>query len=130
MTKEKEFQREFNKWLRHQDHIGTAVFELKLVKGPSMAFSRVEDHQIEALYHASRDFVVYKIPDDTIGQKPFDCFRIERADAYVVIKFLERGNKEFFMITIEDFVNEINTSHKKSITAGDALRIGERCVLA
>ena len=126
MPKERDFQTKFSKWLRYQDRIGNAVFELKIVKGDSMPFDRVADHQVEALYHASREFIVYKIPDDTIGQKPFDCFKITRADAYVVIYFYKHANREFFLINIHDFIAEKNESTRRSLTRDRAMQIGDQ----
>lgn len=122
MFKEKDFQTSFTKWLKYK-YQGSGCFELKLCKEKSLPFSAVEPHQIQALLNAKHQHIEFKIPD--VGyQNPFDCFRLEHVPAFVVIMFYRRGQKEFFMIDIDDFVSEIQISERKSLTENRVREIG------
>ena len=126
---EKDFQREFNKFLKYSWD-DTSVFELKICKGKSLPFSAVKEHQVNALIAAHRDKIIYKIPDDGFDQKPFDCFMIRRAFAYVVILFyVPRKEKKFYMIDIDNWMIEVQYSKRKSITEERARAIGIPFVL-
>lgn len=122
--KEKDFQTKFTRWL-HYRFPGSGAFELKICKGKSLPFSAVQPHQLEALQLASHTGLEYKIPDDSKGAKPFDCFRIN-APAYVVILFYQTGCKHFYMIDIQSWLSYIQHSDRKSITEAEADRIGTR----
>lgn len=126
--KEKNFQTEFTKWAKYRFK-GSGVFELKICKEKSMPFGVVQEHQINALKLSKHDSVVYKIPDGSYDQKPFDCFRVEKVSAYVVVIFYRRGQKEFFMIDIDDFIKEKETSDRKSLTEDRARELGIACLL-
>lgn len=127
--KEADFQTKFNKWLKHK-HQKTGAFELKLTKEKSLPFSAVAPHQKAALHMAHRGKLIYKIPDESYSQKPFDCFMMEEVDAYVVVMFYKRGQKKFYMIPIVNWITEEFSSTRKSITEEDAQRIGRVCELA
>lgn len=128
--KEKDFQTKFTRWLKSGTDLPTGCFELKLAKGSSMPFSAVQDHQIAALQIAKHNRLAYKIADDSQGSKPFDCFLLVGSGAWVVIQFWERGKKEFFMIDVDDFVKEMATSKRKSLTPERAKEIGQTRHLA
>ena len=90
---------------------GPAVFELKYTDGESIAFSSVKDHQIRSLIAA--DFgLYYKIPDDSIGQKPFDCFYLIGVPGYVVLFF----GRNFYIIPAAKFQELSETSARRSMT--------------
>lgn len=127
--KEKDFQTEFNKWLKYK-HYKTGAFELKLTKEKSLPFDAVAPHQKTALYHAKHGNLVYKIPDESYSQKPFDCFMLVMVPAFVVVMFYVRGQKKFYMIPIDNWCDEEYKSKRKSITEEDAMRIGTVCELA
>ena len=86
-------------------------------------------HQKDALYGVKHRSLAYKIPDDSRNYKPFDCFFIKNAPAYVVVMFYERGQKEFVMIDIDVFLEEERKSKRKSLTEERAKQIGEVCSL-
>jgi hypothetical protein len=122
---EADFQTKFNKWVKHNMK-QTAVFELKLVKEKSLAFSRVLPHQLDSLKIAKSYCLPYKIPDGfNGGQKPFDSFTICNCKAYIVVMFYKRGQKEFIMIDIDDFIHEIESSNRKSLTEDRAKILGQ-----
>lgn len=122
--KEKDFQVKFTRWLRYR-YLGSGAFELKICKGTSLAFDAVQPHQVDALLAVKNTGLEYKIPDDTRGSKPFDCFRLQ-GDAFVVIMFYQRGTNEFYLIDVDTWVREIATSDRKSITEDRAKEIGTR----
>lgn len=126
---EKDFQLKFNLWLKHR-HYKTGAFELKMAKGRSIPFVAVKEHQENALYAAKHGNFTYKIPDDSIGQKPFDCFMLVMVPAFVVIMFYRRGQKEFFMIDIDIWLREKQDSVRRSLTEERAREIGTPCYLA
>lgn len=129
---EKEFQTLFNKWLRHV-HYKTGVFELKAVSKNSIPFSAVQEHQETALYAVKHGSLAYKIPDDTRGFKPFDCFLFVMSPAFVVIMFnaKEKAQKEFYLIDIDSWLaeKELARGVRKSLTCERAREIGKLCTL-
>lgn len=108
----------------------TGAFELKLTKEKSLPFNAVQPHQVTALLNTKRNHIVYKIPDESFSQKPYDCYKMVQEQAWVVVMFYARGQKEFFMIDIEVWLAEQGISKRKSITSEDAKRIGMKCELA
>lgn len=107
---EKDFQREFSKWVRDhsltvRDVLGkNCVFELKICKLKSISFDSVRENQTLALRGAiGRDYCYHKINDLPVANlagnkkirftsaKPFDCFFISDAHAYVVIYFYKKN---------------------------------------
>lgn len=124
MKKESDFQTRFSRWVYHNWNKSTA-FELKLSKKDSIPFSNVQEHQIAALLAAKHGKSYHKISDESRGQKPYDCYMIAGGDAYVVIMFyLERGDRTFYMIDIDTFVEESKTSKRRSLTKKRAEEIG------
>ena len=120
---EKDFQTDFNKWCKHVFR-ETAVFELK-VADTSLPFSDVQEHQENALYNAHHGHIVFKIPDSGY-QNPFDSLMMVRVPAYIVVMFhaKHRGQKEFFMIGIDEWLHEKQSSERKSLTPERAGQIG------
>lgn len=125
--KEKDFQTDFSRWVKRVWGM-TGAFELKVSTGLSLPFSAVKDHQVAALLLAEGQGIVYKIPDDSIGQKPFDAFCLANSQSWVVVMFRsrDRGQKEFFMIPIGIWIKEIESSNRKSLTEERARVIGIR----
>ena len=129
--KEKNFQTEF----KTQNKI-FGIFELKLCKGTSLAFSVVADHQKKALLDISSggdsNGLYHKISDSPIfaghktrftKPKPFDCFNLIGIDAYVVIMFYTlRKKKNVYYIFIDDFIDLEKEADRKSITEGMAAK--------
>lgn len=120
--KEKDFQTRFTRWLGYR-FPGCGAFELKICKGISLPFDAVQPHQIQALQLVKSHGIEYKIPDDTRGTKPFDCFRL-KGEAYVVVMFYVRGENGFYLIDVDRFVTEQETSSRKSLTEERAKEIG------
>lgn len=98
--------------------IKTAAFELKITKTPSLAFSRVEEHQRTGLLRASGDDGSFKkLTDLSIDSKPYDAYMLKGEKAYVVIMFYKpRKPKVVYLIEIHDFLECEETYDRKSMT--------------
>lgn len=127
--KEADFQTAFNKWLKyHPEYHG--AFELKLTHDPSLPFSAVSAHQINALKNVKDHHLIFKIPDEGYAQKPFDCFKMQGYPAHIAIMFYRRGQKTFYLIDINTWVDHVLGSKRMSITEKEAVDIGYTCILA
>lgn len=126
--KERDLQTKFNKWLKHS-WSKSGAFELKICKGKSLSFSLVREHQVQALLATKHGKIVYKIPDDSFGYKPYDTMFYCKAEAWIVLMFYTRGTKKFYMIDIDDWLHEQETSDRKSLTPERAAEIGLTCLL-
>lgn len=126
---EKDFQSKFTRWVK-DNWVENSAFELKFVdltKHKSMPYSAIKPHQLMALKLACSPVnkLVYKIPDMGISQKPFDCFCLHKASAFLVVMFWERGVDKFYMIAYNDIVREIRVSDRKSLTLSRLKEIGQ-----
>lgn len=127
MNSERAFTTHFIKWLKHFRNESIA-FEVKVSKGKSLPFDAVKPHQRTALLAANHTKIVHKIADDG-HQKPFDGFILARVPAYVVIYFIRKGNKQFYLVDIDEWVQYESDSPKKSITEEGLQTIGIICNL-
>jgi len=117
--KESDFQSIFTKWAKKNVHVSTA-FELKITKGKSLPYNHVEEHQVAALYKAKHATLFHKISDMSLGYKPFDCFALSGAEAYVVIMFYRPGHRRYcYAIDIDDWIEFQCESPRKSITEAE-----------
>jgi len=118
--REATFQSKFNRFLKHKflkENGGRSfVFELKHANGAPLPYSAVLPHQRDALKAAKNGGLVYKIPDDSRGYKPFDCFALSSIEAYVVILY----RHTFYMIDIDRFLVKEMLSKQKSLSEEDA----------
>ncbi len=117
---EKDLQSALNKVLARMkvfDQRSLAI-ESKLVnlsKRKSLPFSEVKPHQRRGLRLAQKK-LIYKIPDDSYDQKPFDAFMLVAAIGYVcVFWYMPRKLKEAHLITINDFLKIEEDSKRKSL---------------
>ena len=123
--REKDFQNKFNKWLK-ANYEYSAAFELKITKGNSLPFSAVKQHQIDSLLAVQNYKLIYKIADDSIGFKPFDCFCMRRLPAYIVILFYKlRQPSKFYAIRIDKWIEKQIMSDRKSLVEEKANLIAE-----
>lgn len=121
---EADFQTKFTRWAKYNIKTGGA-FELKLVKGNRLPFKNIAPHQIANLLIVKRGTLSYKISDASYGLKPFDCFVLHKATAFLVVMFYKRGEKNFYMIDIEALINfKEKNPEKKSITREEVALIG------
>lgn len=82
-------------------------YELKVPKGKSFAFSKIETNQNEGLHALQKEGLVWKLSDEDSRKKPCDGFCTPPLPAFLVIKF---GDK-FYFIHHEDILHlmEIGT---------------------
>lgn len=119
------FQTKFSKFLHY--HGLTGAFELKISKNPTISFSVVKEHQLNALLCVKHYTFHHKLPDVGLSQKPFDCFCLKQQPAYVVIMFYKPGVNHFYMIDIDEFIKFKKISSNKSLHEVEANRIGFKC---
>ena len=131
---EKDMQVLFGRWLQENKPERPSAFELKIVKGTSVPFGRVKDHQVTALGAVKNGGLYHKIQDSPVSwgmgsgmrftkPKPFDCMHLV-GDAYVVLWFYEpRKKKQAMWIDVDTWVNERDTSERKSLTKSRAEEI-------
>lgn len=103
----------FKHWLQANWRNGSAAFELKRTTTDRFYIPDIKEHQINALRQSFDGTLYYKIPDDSYGVKPMDCFVLQGALAYIVIGFGARLT-EFYLIPIHQW--EQLTKGKTSIT--------------
>lgn len=142
--KEKNFQSEFTAWIRECAPGRSAAYELKLEKGTSFPFNRLADHQIEALQRAKGPGLYHKISDLPLRSfaeqgakmmrfgkpKPFDCFFLCQAEAWLVLLFyVPRAKKEMLFIDIDAFLKERSIATRKSLTIERARAISSKVEL-
>lgn len=117
IKREANFQTTFNHWVKNV-YKNTAAFELKQTQTNSLPFSSVAPHQIQALLNIKNGVFVYKIVDCGY-QNPMDSFCMVNEHAYLVVKY----PKFWVLIDINDFVNEVKRSDRKSLTGERAKEI-------
>lgn len=93
------------------------AFELKIVKGRSMPFSAVQEHQVRALLKTENGGLYHKISDASYGTKPFDCFYLDGLQAYVVpVWYVPRERKTAYYIRVGTFCAMQASAGRKSLT--------------
>jgi hypothetical protein len=124
IKREANFGQTFRSWMRaNPSAFLSASFELKQTGGKSLPFSAVQEHQLDALC-ASASGLLYKIPDDSRGVKPFDMVYLNNAPGYVVIKYPD----SFHIIPVHRFIAEKALSSRKSLTEDRARQIAHTSV--
>ena len=121
--REKDFQTKVTRWLQHEGKTG--AYELKLTKTGSLPFSALAPHQKQNLLNAKHSSIVFKIPDSG-WTNPFDCFCLRNTNAFVVVQFWKLRVKHFYLIGIDEWVEEEFCSIRKSLTEERANIIGTR----
>lgn len=125
--KERDFQTKFTNWLKY-NYFGNGAFELKITHTNVLPFSALREHQRDALLAVKNNHLVYKIPDDSRGYKPFDVFAL-CGEAFVVVMFYKPGTKICYAIPIERWVEEEQTSERSSVSEERAGEIGHKIEL-
>lgn len=123
----------FKNWLKNEGMaIGSTAIEMKVTTGKSLPFDAVQEHQLLALKQATQQ-LIYKIPDDSRGTKPFDMFILQNAKAFVGVSFLvPRQTPVVYLVPVATWLHLSETAGRKSVTE-EMLRGTPRvlrCVLA
>lgn len=129
----------FGKYVQKHPPQTTEAYELKIVKGKSIAFDRVAPHQVDALLKAEGTGLYHKLTDQPWMEnraytytlkKPFDCFVLVQVKSYVVLWFFKpRQPKVFYKIPIKVWVELQNTSKKKSINEQEVVAVAQQITL-
>ena len=132
---EKHFQTFFGKYLTENPPQESEFYELKMTSTKSIRFDSIKPHQREALLAVEDSSLYHKISDSPIfggmrtrftAQKPFDCFCVTKAKAFVVVWFyVPRHKKVFVKIRIKDFLKLEQEIPKKSFRFEDIGEHGE-----
>ena len=139
--KEKDFQRDFGKWITgimdNTASLASSVFELKICKGSSIRFDAVREHQVDALNKAKHGSLYHKLTDMPHfkgmttrfdSKKPFDCFIMCKVNAWIVIwKYVRgtrKGQREMVFIDIDDWMEIRRQRTKKSIKIEELMTKG------
>lgn len=123
--REAAFQTKFNRWLKYEykrKRVVSSAFELKSATSSALPFAEVRLHQKESLLAAKHSRMVYKIPDDSIGYKPFDCFVLDSSAAFIVVQY---PSGVFYLVDIDAWCAEESTSKRRSLTEERAKEIAE-----
>ena len=107
----------YQQWLmaRGAKHnVQSAPWEAKHDRGKGrIPFADVPEHQRDALFACTTDKgFCYKISDQSSGKKPYDGFFFRNSPAYLVFAY----EKNFYLISIHNFLHEVKTSKVKSLT--------------
>jgi len=125
---EQTFLTKFQRWAKHNINYSCA-FEGKIVEGTGrLNYKAIPEHELTNLWIAKHFKVVHKLSDLSRMGTIFDGFVLCGVEAYLVVHWRRRGNKEFFMIDIDVIQNEIK-SGCKSLTEERANVIGVKCLL-
>jgi len=128
----------FKHYLELNPPTRTEVYELKICKTNAMPFNAVKDHQLAGLM-LSREGAYSKIADAPIfagnktrftKPKPYDCHYIIGAKPYIVIMYyIPRKPKNTYIIDLDSFIYEIDTSERKSLTEERASVIADKHII-
>lgn len=125
--REAEFAVKFSKWFKHKwPEDKPAYFEFKCCRSMALPFSAVSMKQlvnleISKFYYKFSDFDRMGTPFDAVGF----CGK-----GYIVIQYWKPRNKEFIIIPIDIFLEEKQSSSRKSLTEKRARELGQVCLLA
>jgi hypothetical protein len=133
----------FGKYVNeHKEEFNNSVFELKLVKGNTLPFSKIQPHQIKALTDACGDGLFHKLTDPPIFsssknrfnvKRPFDCIFIKGVDAYLVVLFYKpRRKKTFILVEVKvltDMMGSFVVNGRRSIREDELVLISNRTIV-
>ena len=117
IKREAKFTILFRHWILANPPLFSHAYELKQTQKEYINFNEIKEHQINALMtvaHGEKG-ILWKLPDDSRGIKPFDMFYLRDEKAYIVIKY----PKFFCIIEIDDFIKE-KAMGAKSLTSDRA----------
>ncbi len=98
-------------------------YELKVAKGNTFNFSKIEENQDEGLPALAKEGMVWKLSDEDSRKKPCDGFCTPPLPAYLVIKF-----KTLFIFIDYARIIELKDQGVKSITREQARELSTKIV--
>ncbi len=94
-------------------------YELKVCGGNTFPFSKIEEHQDEALPALEKEGLVWKLSDEDSRKKPCDGFCTPPLPSYLVIRFTGAGDA-FYFVPYEK-IQEMRRLGKRSISRSEAV---------
>lgn len=111
-----------NQYLREKKKEGFyCYYELKIAKGNSFQFSKIEIGQSEGLPALEKEGMVWKFSDEDRRIKPCDGFSGPPLPAYLVIKF----GKAFYFIRYS-YIDTMQRDLKVSISLDECKKLADR----
>lgn len=95
--------------------------ELKVARGGTFLFSKIEKVQDESLPALRNEGLVWKFSDEDSRQKPCDTASLPPLPSFLVLKF----GGSYCFVPYED-IQEMRASGRKSITASEAVKLSTR----
>lgn len=99
-------------------------YELKIASGTTLPFSKIEEHQKEALPALAKEGLVWKLSDEDSRKKPCDGFCTPPLPSYLVIKF----GQKFYFVDYEK-IEAMMVSGDRSISEDEASALSTRIVV-
>lgn len=125
MPKEASSNTLLNQYLREQRIY--CYYELKVAGGNTFPFSKIEEHQDEALPALAKEGLVWKLSDEDSRKKPCDGFCAPPLPSYLIIRFTGPGDA-FYFIPYEE-IQQMRREGKRSITRTEAGELSTKLVL-
>jgi hypothetical protein len=104
------------------------AWEAKFSRTDRIPFSALAEHQERFLLKSEMIFG-FKVPDNGIGQKPFDGFVLYQAKSVFIAIYYQPRATEIYEIPIRIFVHQKYTSKEKSLSKKRAAELGTRIFL-
>lgn len=105
-----------NQYLREKKHY--CYYELKIARGGTFLFSKIEDVQDESLPALANEGLTWKFSDEDSRRKPCDGGCFPPLPSYLVIKF---GGTFYFIEYLQ--IQFLRRNGRKSITAAEAVSL-------
>jgi hypothetical protein len=105
-----------NQYLREKKHY--CYYELKVARGGTFLFSKIEDVQDESLPALAKEGLTWKFSDEDSRRKPCDGGCFPPLPSYLVIKF---GGSYCFIDYYK--IQNLRGNGRKSITAAEAVSL-------
>lgn len=117
---EAKFTTKLIKWIKNRwGNMPDCGIEVKVTEKGSYPYSQLirQNHQLMNCNTCKHKVFVYKISDEDRREKPLDIVVINKSAGYYIFQFwtTKRGQKEFFIIDIDDLRHEIKTSKRRSL---------------
>ena len=86
----------------HNKFPSNYLWEVKVVRGNTLAPSAVKEHQIRGLKLARNKHFCYKYPDVGYDRSPVDGMFMSNAEGYLIIYYVK--SKNFYVIDVEEYI--------------------------
>ena len=108
----------YNRWKLPQSFL----IETKVSYGKSFPFNNLSEKEERLLLKAKHSAVLHTFSDYSQLGTPCDAVCIS-GGGLIFLQYVRRANKKFYVIDIDNFLNEKGSSKRKSLLEPDAERI-------